>query len=99
MIKYTICPGQTMRDEKNFQSHVKWIENMFGIIEENGLEDKMHKLEAGEYLKLSFYVSDIGETVCHYFCCTGNKKGHFTQRIQEPSGLTNHANSLELTYE
>lgn len=99
MIKYTFCPDQPVRDEKTYHDHVKWVKHMFEIIEEKGLEDKMHNLKSGEFMTLSCHAWSIDDTICYYFHCTGNKKGYFTQRILEPSGMTVHSNSLEFMYE
>ena len=97
MIKYTICPDQAVTTDK---SH-RWVEDMLRIIEEKGLEEQLRQLKPGEVLTVSFHSLNLEhtDTMCHYFRCTGKKKGHFTQRLQEPSGLTNHANSLEFIYE
>lgn len=101
MIKYTICSDHRTLDENAFRNQTKWVDDMFHIIEEKGLEEQLRRLKPGEVLTVSFHSlnPELTDTICHYFRCTGKNKGHFTQRLQEPSGLTNHANSLEFTYE
>ena len=99
MIKYTICPEHPAFDEETFRSKEECIKDMFSVIAKNEMENKMNSLNVGQCLIISSGSFDGDVEITNYFRCTGNKKGHFTQRILEPSGLHYHFDSLEFTYE
>ena len=102
MIKYTICPEQTLRPrdtvQDGFPSEEEYLVNVFKKLEEKGLEDRFYIPDPGK--RIFLYSFDIGgDECCVFFRRTGVNTGHFTQRIEMPSGMYLHSNSLEFTFE
>ena len=99
MIKYTICSDKPVTDEKTRRGMTKWVDDMFHIIEEKGLEDTVCDLDINHNVTISSGIFDGDVTITHIFRRTSNNRGMFIQIIEEPSGLHLRSESFEFTYE
>ena len=102
MIKYKLCPTQSPNffdREGKFQAAKEYLENVFKFLEDRHLEERLYKVQHGQRIFIHSFMIDENREVCIFFRSTGDKTGHFTQRIEEPSGMYFHSNSLEFTYE
>lgn len=102
MIKYERCHVQkahfVLLPQESYKN-AEFIKKVFALLEEKNLEEKLYDVQPGQRIFLYSYMLGETDEVCIFFRCTGNKKGHFTQRIEDPTGRYFHSDSMEFTFE